>query len=82
VTTPPMMHGPGAGALQAQLSDSEMESLQQFATAHGLSLDDAATELASRALANRHLGRRLAPAAVLQFGAMRKPGLPVPVSAA
>lgn len=74
--TPPIpMNAPVAeqGQLHAQLSSAERGELQQFATAQGLSLDEAASELASRALASRHLGKRLAPAAVLQFGAMRKP---------
>lgn len=84
MTTPPTMLAPaqGQGQLHAQLSDTERDALQQFAAANGLSIEDAATELASRALANRHLGRRLAPAAVLQFGAMRRPQRVVPRSAA
>lgn len=71
----------GQGQLHALLSDSERGNLQQFAAANGMSLEQAASEMVSRALANRHLGRRLAPATVLQFGAMRRPERPVPPSA-
>lgn len=71
----------GQGQLHARLSDSERGDLQQFAAANGLSLEQAASEMVSRALANRHLGRRLAPATVLQFGAMRRPGRRAPPAA-
>lgn len=71
----------GPGRLQALLSDAEWGDLLRFAAANGLSLEEAASEMVSRALANRHLGRRLAPATVLQFGAMRRPERLVPPSA-
>ena len=56
---------------EIQFSDAQMQQLQQYADAHGITPDEAATQLAKARLKQRYELPKGGPGIVIQF--LRKP---------
>ncbi|MDR6216200.1 hypothetical protein [Paracidovorax wautersii] len=61
------MQPPHQPTTPLDLSEAELAAVQAYAEQHGLTLDEAATELAQQAIAARYVRRRPEPARVIQL---------------